>query len=509
MQVEKDLPADKFTHIAFSYDGSSKGAGVEVYINGMRAKTKIQIDHLDATIKTNVPFSIGRRGGMAVPFHGSVADVRVYPRVLGADEIASLGGAPVLETVKIPVEKRSAKQKDDLREFFRTNVATDYIAVEKKLEESRKEKTAEEKNAPNTMVMVEMDKPRDTFIKIRGQYDKNGDKVTANTPHFLPPLPEHAINGKRYTRLDLARWLMSPDQPLVARVEVNRLWAMVFGTGIVKTVNDFGSQGEWPSHPELLDWLAADFMQDWDIKRAVRQMVVSSTYRQASTFSPELRERDSGNRLLARGPRSRLEAEFIRDNALAIGGLLNDAIGGKPVFPAQPPGIWEVNELGGGGWKQQHDSGQYRRGIYVYQRRSTPYPSLLAFDAPSREVCTAQRSHSDTPLQSLVLMNDPVYVEAARALAQRVLKEAGGETSARLELMWRLALSRKLEPEQREILEKAIDRELDHFHNDKTAAEKLSKVGDLPMPKDIDVEELAAWTSVANVILNLNETISD
>jgi hypothetical protein len=359
------------------------------------------------------------------------------------------------------------------------------------------------------MVMIEMDKPRDTFIKIRGQYDKNGEKVTANTPHFLPPLPAEPANGKRYTRLDLARWLTSPDHPLVARVEVNRLWAMVFGTGIVKTVNDFGSQGEWPSHPELLEWLAADFMKDWDIKRTVRQMVTSSTYRQASAFRPDLLERDSANRLLARGPRNRLEAEFIRDNALAVGGLLNDSIGGKPVFPAQPPGIWEVNELGGGSWKQQHDSSQYRRGVYVYQRRSTPYPSLLAFDAPSREVCTAQRSHSSTPLQSLVLMNDPVYVEAARGLAQRVMKEAGAETSSRLELMWRLALSRKLEPAQRGILEKTIDRELDHFGADKAAAEKLVKIGDLPMPKDADVSELAAWTSLANVILNLNETISD
>ena len=194
------------------------------------------------------------------------------------------------------------------------------------------------------MVMVEMEKPRDTFIKIRGQYDKNGDKVTANTPHFLPPLPSAPANGKRYTRLDLAKWLVSPEQPLVARVEVNRIWAIVFGTGLVKTVNDFGSQGEWPSHPELLDWLAADFMRDWNIKRVVKQMVMSSTYCQSSRVTRELLERDSANRLLAHGPRNRLDAEFIRDNALAISGLLNPEICGEPVFPIQPPGIWEVNE---------------------------------------------------------------------------------------------------------------------------------------------------------------------
>jgi hypothetical protein len=507
IQGQEDLPPDTLTHIAFTYDGSGKAAGLKLFINGVQAKTKTLVDHLSGSIKTDAPFSIGRRGGVAAPFHGTIEDVRIYPRALNGMELAELGGAKILSIATIPIEKRSPQQKQELQTFFRTSVATDSIKAQRELDDIRKQKADFEKSVPDTMVMVEMEKPRDTFIKVRGQYDKNGEQVTANTPHFLPPLPPGPVNGKRYTRLDLAKWLVSPDQPLVARVEANRLWAIVFGTGLVKTLNDFGSQGEWPSHPELLDWLAADFQRDWDIKRAVKQMVTSATYRQTSRVTSDLLDRDSGNRLLARGPRNRLDAEFVRDNALAAGGLLNPEIGGKPVFPIQPPGIWEVNELGGGGWKQQHDPGQYRRAIYVYHRRSTPYPSLLTFDAPSREVCTAIRARSSTPLQSLVLMNDPVYVEAARALAQRVINES--DPQSRLEQMWRLVLARPIMSPERAILESTLARQLEKYRQDKAAAESLTSVGDLPRPKDADVSELAAWTTVASVILNMNEAITN
>jgi mono/diheme cytochrome c family protein len=509
IQGQEDLSPDTLTHIAFTYDGSGKAAGLKLFINGVQAKTNTLVDNLAGSIKTDAPFSIGRRGGVAVPFHGTIEDVRIYPRALTGMELAELGGAKILSIAAVPLEKRTPQQKQELQSFFRASVATDMVKAQRELEDLRKQKADFEKSVPDTMVMVEMEQPRDTFIKVRGQYDKNGEKVTANTPHFLPPLPAQPINGKRFTRLDLAKWLVSPDQPLVARVEANRLWAIVFGTGLVKTLNDFGSQGEWPSHPELLDWLAADFMRDWDIKRAVRQMVTSATYRQSSRITADSLERDSANRLLARGPRNRLDAEFIRDNALAVGGLLNVEVGGKPVFPAQPPGIWEVNDAGGGSWKQQHDAGQYRRGIYVYHRRSTPYPSLLTFDAPSREVCTAIRARSSTPLQSLVLMNDPVYVEAARALAQRAMSECPTDPESRLERMWRLVLARPIADPERAVLERTLSRQLEKYRQDKAAAEALTSVGDLPRPKDADVGELAAWTTVASVILNMNEAITD
>ena len=485
VQAEKELAAESFTH------------------NGVPAKLNVQRDSLSGTIKTEAPFSIGRRGGAAAPFNGSVDDVRIYKRALTPVELATIGGEKTLELVKTPAAKRTPAQNDLLKKFYRETVATEYADAQRNAAALRKEKADFEKEIPNTMVMAEMPAPRDTFMKVRGQYDKNGEKVTANVPHFLPKLPEKPANGTRYTRLDLANWLVSPEHPLTARVEVNRLWAIVFGTGLVKTLNDFGSQGEWPSHPELLEWLAADFKKDWDIKRAVKQMVMSATYRQTARANRELIERDTANRLLARGPRFRLDAEFVRDNALAVSGLLNGEVGGKPVFPIQPPGIWEVNEMAGGGWKQEHDAGQYKRAMYIYHRRSTPYPSLLTFDAPNREVCTAVRARSSTPLQSLVLLNDPVFVEAARGLAQRTLSEcgSGADVGKRLGHMWRLAL--------REILERTFVRQVDKYTKDKGAAESLTKVGDLQRMSGVDVGELAAWTAVANVVLNLNETISN
>jgi hypothetical protein len=344
---------------------------------------------------------------------------------------------------------------------------------------------------------------------VRGQYDKNGDKVSPAVPAFLSALPAEPANGKRYTRLDLARWLVAPEQPLTARVTVNRYWKMLFGTGIVKTLNDFGSQGEWPSHPELLDWLAADFMRDWDVKRVLKQMVMSATYRQSAKVSPELLTKDAENRLLARGPRQRLDAEFLRDNALAVAGILNPRLGGKSFKPAQPEGTWEINEMSGYSYEKSKGDELYRRGLYVYWRRSTVYPSFITLDAPTREFCSAQRARTSTPLQSLVLMNDPVFVEAARAFAQRVLKEGGDDDATRLRYAWRTALSHPPSEKEIAILAKTLEAQLLTYSQDKTAAGALTKVGDLAKPAGIDDSQLAAWTAVANVLLNLNETISN
>lgn len=250
-------------------------------------------------------------------------------------------------------------------------------------------------------------------------------------------------------------------------------------------------------------------MKDWDIKRCIKQVVISATYRQSAEVSPELLARDAGNRLLAHGPRTRLDAEFIRDNALAIGGILNSSIGGRSFKPYQPPGIWEVNDLNAEKYVKAEGTEQYRRGLYVYWRRSTVYPEFITLDAPTREYCVAQRSRTSTPLQSLLLLNDPVYVEAARAYAQRVLKEGGPDASARLAYMWRLALAREPSEAERAILEKTLAQQLEIYRADTAAAEALLKTGDLPRPEGLDAGELAAWTAVGNVILNLNETITD
>ncbi|MSU28106.1 MAG: DUF1553 domain-containing protein [Pedosphaera sp.] len=507
VQTEKDLPLDTFQHLAITYDGSGKAVGVKLFVNGQPVPTKVLKDKLPGTIKTTAPFAIGRRGGGGSPFTGRVDELHIFPRALTEKEIATLAGGPTLALAVIEKAKRTKEQADKLRKFYRETQAADYLAAKKFADDARKAKTDFDKLIPSVMVMAEMPQPRDTFIKVRGAYDKNGDKVEAAFPAFLPK-PAAATSTNRLTRLDLANWLASPQHPLTARVAVNRFWAMMFGTGLVKTVNDFGSQGEWPSHPELLNWLAADFARDWDVKRALKQMVMSHAFRQSAAVSPALLAKDTENRLLARGPRGRLDAEFVRDNALAIAGLLNPKLGGKPVFPYQPPGIWEVNEMAGGGWKHQRDDNQYRRALYIYHRRSTPYPSLLTFDAPNREVCAAGRPRTSTPLQSLVLMNDPVYVEAARAFAARVLKEGGPDDATKLNYAWRLALARNLNPLERRVLEKTLAQQRELFAAEKPAADLLLKVGDYKHPEAANPVELAAWTALANVLLNLNETIS-
>ena len=318
VQAENDLPANVFTHLVFTYDGSGKAAGLKLFINGVAVKTAAKVDHLTGTIKTDAPFSIGRRGGAGAPFTGRVDDLRIYERNLIAAEIASLSGGARLAIVAVPVEKRTAAQKEQLEKFFRETQVPEFAEAQKKATELRKVKDDYEKSLPNTMVMSEMAKPRETFIKVRGNYDKDGEKISAAVPGFLPQVSARA-DGQPLSRLDFARWLVSPEHPLTARVAVNRWWAILFGTGLVKTLNDFGAQGERPSHPELLDWLAADFMSDWDMKRAIKQIVLSATYGQTSKASSELLTRDGENRLLARGPRQRLDAELIRDNALAIG----------------------------------------------------------------------------------------------------------------------------------------------------------------------------------------------
>jgi len=508
VEAEKDLPANVFTHVAFTYDGSGKASGVKLYVNGVEEKVAVKVDRLIGTIKTDAPFSIGRRGGAGAPFTGRVDDLRIYERGLSPAEVASLSGGASLAIVAVPVEKRTAAQKEQLEKYFRATQVPEFAQAQKKGTDFRKSKDVYERSLPNTMVMAEMEKPRDTFIKVRGNYDKEGEKVIAAVPAFLPQLSARA-DGKPLNRLDFARWLVEPEHPLTARVTVNRWWALLFGTGLVKTLNDFGAQGERPSHPELLDWLAADFMSDWDTKRAIRQIVLSHTYRQAAKASPEMLKRDGANRLLARGPRQRLDAELIRDNALAVAGILNPALGGKSIKPAQPEGTWEINEMSGYKYEKSKGADLYRRGLYVYWRRSTVYPSFVTLDAPTREFCVAQRAKTSTPLQSLVLMNDPVFVEAARAFAQRVLQEGGTDDASRVEFAWRLALARTPSRKERAILDRTLKEQLATYRNDKDAAKKLVSVGDLPKPEKIDDSELAAWTAVGNVLLNLNETITN
>jgi hypothetical protein len=353
------------------------------------------------------------------------------------------------------------------------------------------------------MVMEELPRSRDTFVLIRGQYDKPGAKVTAGVPASLPPMPK----GVPSNRLGFARWLVDPANPLTARVAVNRFWQMYFGTGLVKTAEDFGSQGEWPSHPELLDWLATEFIRTgWDVKAMQRLIVTSATYRQSSKVTPALWHKDPENRLLARGPRVRLSAEMIRDQALATSGLFVERLGGPSVKPYQPKGLWR--ELTDAVYKQDHGPSLYRRSLYTFWKRTIAPPTMATFDAAGREACVVRKARTNTPLQALTLMNEVTFVEAARVLAERVLTERGKTPEERITLAFRLMTVRHPRSEELSILRAALDKHLADYHKDRQAALRLIKAGESPRNEHFDVGELAAYTAVASLILNLDEAIS-
>jgi hypothetical protein len=321
-------------------------------------------------------------------------------------------------------------------------------------------------------------------------------------PAILPGLPAEGKND----RLKLARWLVDPAQPLTARVTVNRFWQAYFGSGIVKTVEDFGAQGEWPSHPELLDWLAAEFARSWDIKALQKLIVTSAAYRQSSRVARELLQKDPENRLLARGPRFRLPAETIRDQALAAAGLLIDRIGGPSVKTYQPAGLWR--ELGDYDFVQDHGPSLYRRSMYTFWKRTVAPPAMMTFDASSREICTVRETRTNTPLQALILMNDVTFVEAARVLAERATIDGGPTAAERITRAFRLATARQPKPAELRILVAGYQRHLEEFRDDPKAAARLVQVGEARRQPNLDVCELAACTAIANLILNLDEVIT-
>jgi len=419
---------------------------------------------------------------------------------------------PVKDALKAELDKRNDAQKKTIRDYFLEYVHPEtkkpFDKLHKDVTDLEKQKKDFDASIPASMVMADMATPRDTHILIRGQYDKKGDKVTAATPAILPPLP----HGSKPNRLGLAEWLVAPEHPLTSRVTVNRFWQQYFGRGIVKTSEDFGAQGEWPSHPDLLDWLAVEFIEKaWDVKQLQKLIVTSATYRQSVKVTPALLQKDPENMLLARGPRFRLDAEIVRDQALFLGGLLVERIGGKAVKPYQPAGIWESVGFVGSNTKDfKRDNGDalYRRSLYTFWKRTAPPPSMMTFDAPSREVCVSRRARTNTPLQALVLMNDEQYVEAARHMAARILKEGGTKPEERLTYGFRLATARVPQPGELEVLMKLLGQNMSYFQGHKDDANKLLAVGETKLKEQFDPAELAAYTMIANALINLDETIT-
>ena len=517
VKMRDTVPADQWHHVLVTYDGSGKASGFAVYVDGRRRDLEVEKDALVGEPTTTQPFRVGSRAGDTF-LSGTVDDVAVYRRALTAEEAPMEALQGFLPVIAKTGGKRTPDEQEALRKFYREGFATDLIRSEEALAKARKAKESLYGSIPTTLVMEEMEKPRDTHILVRGDFRTRGEKVTAGVPAFLPPIPD----GLPANRLGLARWLVDRSHPLTARVTVNRMWALFFGNGLVKTLNDFGSQGDWPSHPEMLDWMAAQFrdggpvsngarrgpkrtVTPWNTKEFVRLILTSATYRQTAAVTPGLLEKDRYNRWLARGPRIRLDAEFVRDNALAVSGLLDRKIGGPSVKPYQPAGIWDGTDSR---YDQDHGEKLYRRGMYVFWRRSAHYPSFATFDAPNREVCTFLRQRTQTPLQSLVLMNDPVYVEAARALAARVWRERPEDAEGRLVRAFRHVLGRVPAKDELAVLRETYATQKTRFTSDAEAAKAFTSVGESPVEADIPRVELAALTAVANVLLNLHETIT-
>jgi hypothetical protein len=429
---------------------------------------------------------------------GSYNATGVLPPAIKSPSHQQQAELEAIEARRLELERRR-KQQPPPPEAERHRLEGEYQTVVA-------QKAALEKAIPQTMVMQELPQPRPTHVLKRGRYDQPGEKVTPGVPVCLPSLPE----GAPANRLGLARWLVAPGNPLTARVAVNRWWEMYFGTGIVETVEDFGLQGALPSHPELLDWLATELIRTrWDVKAMQKTIVTSATYRQSSRVSAALLERDPRNRLLAHGPRLRLPAEVLRDNALAISGLLSHRIGGPSVRPYQPDGLWQdVSVERRAVYKPSAGEDLYRRSLYTFWKRTCPPPSMSALDAPDRETCVVRRARTNTPLQALILLNDPTYVEAARKLAERLLHEGGNTPEARLTYAYRLAVARPPRPAEGEVLLPIYRRALDRFRRDRAAAEKLLSVGASARDARLDPRELAAWTTIASLVINLDETIT-
>ncbi len=501
--IAKGELAPGFNHVAATHDGSGKAAGMALYVNGHRVAATVEADALSGAIENDQPLRIGghdTEGG----FDGVLDDVRVYDRLLSGSEIGRVGLRFVVEILRQP-GPRTAAQAAAVRDHFRRHVSPLSREAYAAIRPRQAELMAQVRAIPTTMVMRELPAPRPTHLLIRGDYRRPGEVVAPGVPAVLPPLPV----GATPDRLAFARWLVAGTNPLTARVFVNRLWEKFFGVGLVRTSADFGTRGEAPSHPELLDWLADEFVRSgWDVAHMVTLIVTSATYRQASVGVGPAADQDL--RLLSGIRRVRLWAETVRDNALAIGGILDRRVGGPGVRPVQPDGLWEEVAYGAGYSAQTYEvspvADRYRRGLYVYVKRSAPYASMRAFDVPTREVCTVHRDATTTPAQALVLLNDPVFVEAARALAARML-ETARDDDARLAHGFRRCVARPPNASELEILRETLRRARQRYRADRLAARALLGVGDVPVPAG-DPAEVAAFATVASVLLNKSETIT-
>lgn len=497
------LAAKAWQHVVIRYDGSKRADGVQLFFNGRRARTEIRRDSLTGAIASEEPVRIGRRDE-GLGFYGSLDEFRWLSRAAEDDQIGNwYRGERLLGILDRPAEQRSAQDAEWMfRDHIERRADAATQAANAAVLAARDTEKAVRDAIPLALVMDERADVRPTHVLVRGVYDQLGERVEPGTPAALSPWPPEAPRN----RLGLAQWLVTRDNPLVARVAVNRLWTQCFGEGLVRTTNDFGTQGEAPTHPALLDYLAATFRDSgWDTKALLRVIVTSRTYRQHSGLTiHQGNVLDPENRLLARGPRFRLPMEMIRDHSLAISGLLNRQLGGPSVKPYQPPGLWEeVSYDGESTYEMDRGAGRYRRSLYTYLKRQAPPPALLIFDGPTREKCTLSRPRTNTPLQALVLLNDPTFVEAAQQIALDLLSSPASEAD-RVGRMVRRVLSREVDPGELPIFRRLLTEVRSRYRTAPAAAQRLTSSADHAQ----EHVELAAWTILAHTLLNLDEAIT-
>ena len=503
------IAPDQWTHVAATYDGSGKARGIQLYINGEVRSIKVLEDKLSRkSILNGNDLLAGNwthrkkiRGDIHGFAGGKLDEIRVYAREMSPLEILALAGKPFTESYNRmagPGRKRAERQF--LLPHYLLNVSPEQASLRQQLHDHRRRVQP----VPFVMVMEEMDTVRESFILARGAYDAPTEKVLPAPPAAVMAFGTDSPKD----RLGLARWITDPGNPLTARVFVNRLWQQMFGRGIVGTSEDFGSQGALPTHPELLDWLAVEFTESkWDVKAMLRRIALSATYRQSARITPEKQKRDPENLLLARGPNQRLSAEMVRDNALAVSGLLVDSVGGKWVKPYQPAGIWKelANQIGENKYRASPGRDVHRRSLYAYWKRTIPPPTMLTFDASERAVCIVKRQSTSTPLQSLVLLNDPQYVEASRVLATKMIEHGSGDHRKIIEFGFRTVTSRAPTEQEVAILQQLWEEELQSFSDQPAKVAAFLDIGVMPPDPEIEGRTLAAWTMVANTLLNLDE----
>lgn len=509
--VEQLPPDGDWRHVSFTYDGSGKATGVKIYIDGRPAATRVVSDSLNqATIRTKAPMLLGWRYPEAGGLHDTrYQDLRLYGRVLTEQEATRLPMEDVAAEILSHSEKDwSRDQWHTVSEYYLNSVDPSYRATQAQVAELDEQLMKLSAGGPLTQVAWE--KPGVAYADVlkRGVYTDRTERVEADTPHYLPPLPA----GEQHNRLALAQWVVSPENPLTARVTVNRMWYEVFGTGIVETTEDFGIMGQRPTHPQLLDWLAVEFRDSgWNIKHMYKLMVMSAAYRQSAKSTPEQLAKDPKNLLLSHGPRFRMDAEMLRDIALQSGGLLVSKIGGPSVKPYQPSNIWEQVSYSGSDtlhYVQDRGDALYRRSMYTFWKRMAMAPDMDAFDAPMRDMACTRRQRTNTPLQALVTMNDTQWMEAARGLAQRIILNGGGTPEKRIDMLSEVLLSREPSPKMTSVLLSSYEEIKKHYSADPKAAHALLTVGESKADLSIPAPELAAWTMVASEMLNLDETIT-